>query len=354
MRDIPSFEFIELYETLPDAVNHAGGPLYLPVRMRIGPEAKHPRASWMMLTHHSKRQCTRLHDRVYGLLGMLKEDDPMRQIDINYDKPAPDVLFDALFTMSTLRGRFANGFMLAVEALLNIGLMEDPKYLKKYRDRDLTLPKCRTSAAVTLEVFDAMNLIIPAAEKPPLPNDDSSLSEIQGLSRQLDSYNLTELQWETIIGTILAAIGGNNSEFGADHHLRRPDGKSPWLCAKHARPMPEPHSSSPQWIHATIPSLYLSRVINLIEICAEVKYSSYGAFTRPKYSAARGLRSLITHSQKEQGCDGSKMILDIPSIGYCLEMDSLMNRMVLWLDSGTAEKHDNYRGGGHPRRRFLR
>lgn len=113
-----------------------------------------PIPSWQLLADHFQRRCSRPHDRVYGLLGLLEEGDPMRCIEINYDKPASDVLFDAVLTVPVYHDTRA------IELLTLEGFMEDPNSLEEYRDRDQTMPKLKPFASVMLQVFDSSNLIM--------------------------------------------------------------------------------------------------------------------------------------------------------------------------------------------------
>lgn len=271
-----------------------------------------PQSSSLLLRDHCQRQCSRLHDRVYGLLGMLEEDDPMRKIKINYEKPASEVFFDALFTMSST---FVPHYMGAVEALTRSGLMEDPNDLEKYRDSYHTEPRLRDLAHVTLEVVDALNLILAGYQDSPISYECKE--EIRMLTKQFDSHDhhANEMQWKAITGIIL--VLGTDWMGAESRHIEwkelrwpRMKNKTSWLCTNHAQPLPDPGpEASLSWVQG---SITLASIVKpwamdcIVEGCAR-------------------------HAQDVQECEASKLILEIVDIGFRLELNYREASFRVWL-----------------------
>lgn len=311
MQRIPSFTFVELHSTLlffrgPRHINDLAD-------LRNGREPMQLQSSSLLIKKHAQRTCTRPHDRVYGLLGMLESDDPLHSIDINYDKPASDVLIDALFTMSSVK---YYEFVEAINVLMKEGLLEDPNSLEEYRDRNRTSTRDRAFAGTALKVFDALNLIMACYRE--LPTSQECEGAIEHILGQFawHYHRSDNLLWKAMTGIVLV-LGAENANWRHMEwrrlRLSKLIGHSPWLCKEHASPVPKLRSIS--WIHASgkYPTLGRRRLKDVIETCA--KYRQHG-----------------------RECNGSSMIFTIPDIGFRLEVHFGRKTIEVWLDSETADK----------------
>ncbi|KAH8759404.1 hypothetical protein F5883DRAFT_681925 [Diaporthe sp. PMI_573] len=156
MQDTPSFDLQEMGQAM-IGFRSANGEIpwhimdLIDIRGSTGTTPLEPKSSWVLLTDHCERRCTHRHDHIYGLLGMVKENDPILPIAIDHNKPASDI------TEKENLG--------VIRALMSIGLLEDVNSLEEYSNRDhswkLTENKVvKTFARIALGVFDAMNLIV--------------------------------------------------------------------------------------------------------------------------------------------------------------------------------------------------
>lgn len=315
MQEIPPFSLDELFETVSGygcwtrGIRGPSGRYGCPyMRLVAGtrrrPGIAHdmpmrPIPSWQLFADHFQRRCSRPHDRVYGLLGLLEEGDPMRCIEINYDKPASDVFFDALLMLPVYHDTRA------IELLTLEGFMEDPNSLEEYCDRAQTMRILKRFASVVLEVYDALNLIMAENGFYRISGRFYGLgiTAVPDLIRnsQVDNRIPDELQGKAILGIILA-IGTSNAEqrHAKWRELRwsklKAQFRSSWLCARHARPVPARWSERPKY------SAALRKV----------------QFPRRTWSTNR---TCARHHQFGRACEGPKMILDISHIGFRLELD---------------------------------
>lgn len=200
MQDTPSFDLQELGQAMTGfRSNNSEIPWrmmdLIDIRGSMGAMPMEPKPSWTLLADHCERRCTKHHDHIYGLLGMVKENDPILQIAIDYKKPASDVLFDALFTATS--PSLAKENMELVEALMDIGLLERINSLEEYSDKDhswkLTESEdVKTFARIALRVFDAFNLIAETCGSLLISSDD-----IEGIPIRIgrfDPVSVDELQ----------------------------------------------------------------------------------------------------------------------------------------------------------------
>ncbi|KAG6357483.1 hypothetical protein INS49_013360 [Diaporthe citri] len=155
---------------------------------------------------------------------MVEESDPILQIAIGYNKPAADVLFDALFT-ATSPSLGKNNFAVA-QPLLN--LLEDIN----------SLGDVRTFARIVLGVFDAFNLIQVICVGIPL-----RLYAIEDILAQiccLDPLDVDDFQWKAIIGIMMTVDFGGTWKRRLEQWKKvrwpkfKTQSESLWLCLQHA------------------------------------------------------------------------------------------------------------------------
>lgn len=138
MQDIPSCTLQQMYATIGGFMAGLSGldmDRLVELREEGGRKPLEPKDSWDLVQWHWSRQCTRPHDVIYGLLGLVKNNDPLRQIAVDYDKPASYVLYDTLFMVSTpwLKWKENHSF---IKALMSLGLLEDVNSLEEYSHAD--------------------------------------------------------------------------------------------------------------------------------------------------------------------------------------------------------------------------
>lgn len=303
MQDTPSFNLQELFQAMlggpsKNIKSHLRTMNLIRIRGSEGTTPLEPKSSWTLIVDHCQRRCTHCHDHIYGLLGMVKENDPILQIPIDYNKPASHVLFDALFTATN--PSLAEENWKVVNALMNVGLLEDINCLEEYSNRDhswkLTENNVvKTFARIALGVFDALNLILETCGGLYVFSVDIEAILVQ--IRCLDPLDVDEFQWKAIIGIILAVQHGDASQRSGEQwkKLRWPKFKtqleSLWLCSQHASQL------APGQLH-------VEQSIPL-----------------PDFRPNDVVKTCRHYRQHKSMCDGSKMSLEVPDSGIRLELD---------------------------------
>lgn len=305
MQETPSINFQELFQAMQGFDSRKNGrysPMLKLIDIRGSTDTPplEPKPSWRLVADHCERRCTHRHDHIYGLLGMVKENDPILQIAIDYNKPVSDVLFDALFTATN---PWLGGDNLdVVKALMNIGLLEDINSLEEYSNRDhswkLTENKVvKTFARIALGVFDALNLIMETCGGLRFFSRDI---ELMVALWHFDPRGVDEFQWKAIIGIFLTAGYGAAPErrFEQWKKVRWPKFKtqleSLWLCSQHASQL------APAQLHVT-QSMKIDR--------------------RYEYRPNDVVKACRHYRQDESLCKGYKMSLEVPDSGTRLELD---------------------------------
>lgn len=311
MQETPSLHLQELFEAMlnfPSSKSGVYRRMMNLIKMQ-GSVARwpfEPRSSWMLVADHCQRRCTDRHDHIYGLLGMVKQDDPLLQIAIDYNKPASDVLFDTLFTATS--PSLAEKNLKVVEALMDIGLLEDINSLEEYGNRDhswkLTENKVvKTFSRISLGVFDALNLIMETCDGLLLSSYD-----IEGIliRMRLETLAVDEFQWKAIIGIMLALGRGDASQRRREQWKRtreqwkkvrwprfKTQSESLWLCSEHASQL------APEQLH-------VEKNITLI---------------RHDFRPNDVVKACRHYSRHGSLCEGSKMSLEVRDSGTRLELD---------------------------------
>lgn len=312
MQDTPSFDLKEMRDAMTNFRSiHDQIPWriidLIDARTSEGTPSFHPRPSWVLLRNHCQRQCTRRHDHIYGLLGMVKENDPILQITIDYSKPASDVLFDALFTATNPSLGEEN--FVVVDSLMSIGLLGDIESLEDYSNRDhswkLTENEVvKTFARIALGVFDGLNLIAETCDG--LTLSSSNIQKSLEKVKRLDPADVDEFQWKAIIGIILTSAPGESSQRTHEQwngtreqwkRVRWPKFKTQsnalWLCSNHS---PQP-AQGQLWIGDRISlNCHRFQLNDIVKTCRN--YRHHGT-----------------------PCEGSKMSLEVPDSGTRLELD---------------------------------
>lgn len=311
MQETPSFNLQELFQAMFGFASRNSGVYWrmmnlIDMRGLEGTTPLEPESSWKLVADHCQRRCTHSHDHIYGLLGMVKENDPILQIAIDYNKPASDVLFDALFTATN--PSLARKNLKVVEALMDIGLLEDINSLEEYGNRDhswkLTENKVvKTFSRIALGVFDALNLIMETCDGLLLSSDDITIILI---NMRLEALAVDEFQWKAIIGIMLTLGQGDASQRRHEQWKRtreqwkkvrwpkfKTQSESLWLCSKHASHL------APEQLH-----LEKNITLNRLDL-------------RPN-DVVKTCRHYRQHGSL---CEGSKMSLEVPDSGTRLELD---------------------------------
>lgn len=335
MQEIPPVDFAEMGEAFSNQgliIRDGGAHMLNLFRLRAkeGGTMWWSSSSWILLRDHCQRRCTRPQDRIYGLLGMVKDDDPIRQITVNYEKPVSDVLFDVLFTVSGpwLQTR---QILCVMKTLMSVGLLEDVDSLEGYSKRDhawkFTEDEIvRRFARISLRVFDALNLIM--ATFGGLTMSHRSDEAVERLVEQIASLDrpasgVDKFQWKAVLGIVLA--------FGLEGFCERINeqwkkfrwpklkAESFWLCAEHSRPTPLHRPFAPKQLH-------LAESVPL-------KESEYRPNEIFKTCAQYGQSGLL--------CEGYKMSLDVPESHTRLELDYTDQRrreviLNIWFQIGAS------------------
>lgn len=329
MQETPSFDLEDLFRAV-IRFNAAGGSRHsrnatfmltlIDIRGETGMETAGPQSSWELIWLHCHRRCTNRHDHIYGLLGMLEEDDPILQIAIDYKQPASDVLFDALFTVTN--PSLGSNNWKVLEALMDIGLLEDINSLEEYSNRDhswkLTDNEVvKTFARIALGFFDALNLM-------------ETCSGLRFLSGGVvakvwrpEPLDVDEFQWKAIIGMVLTAKSEEDYKGRGEQWKRRREqwnkerwpkfrtqSESLWLCSQHAS----------QFVPAQV----------------HVKTS----ITQDDYDFRPNDFSKTCRHYRQDGslCDGSKMSLEVPDSGLRLELEYAAPTLdlAIWFQEGVS------------------
>lgn len=307
MQETPSFDLQELFQAMLGFGRRNEENYYLmmdliDIRGSTGTTPLEPQPSWELIKYHCQRRCTHRHDRIYGLLGMVKENDPILQIAIDYKQPASDVLFDALFT--TTNPSLAKENWNVVEALMDIGLLEDINSLEKYSNRDhswkLTENEVvKTFARIALGVFDALNLMLETCDG--FRFSPSEMKDILAGISCLDPRDVDDFQWKAIIGIMLTVEFGDACRWKGRveqwKELRWPKFKtqseSLWLCSQHASQL-------------TPAQLHVEKSLKL---------------NRHEFQPNDVVKTCRHYRQDGSLCGGSKMSLEVPDSGTRLELD---------------------------------
>ncbi|KAK8212702.1 heterokaryon incompatibility protein-domain-containing protein [Phyllosticta capitalensis] len=285
-----------------------------------------------------KFQSKRLHDRVYGVLGLLADHmdgtSPVDYIDVDYSKPTAEVILDALLEsrVPTEEEYFLTctaGMLLEWGNIMmgNITI-EEPLHelFKKYLRSNRTSERHKSLARLAMQSYDALNgllwLMTSNAnsnrfqeEQPP------DLKSMRGLfGRILRSFDpvLMPTPQQSAIMIGLALVSEINcqrprtSDFvSAAAPCPEPEWTSPvWRCKKHQVKYPEEEESRnyakyPKWItHG--------------ERGPEpVGATGSSEFNAPNFNLRHFAKACPEYSAS-QPCNASTMLFKIPEVGFRL------------------------------------
>jgi hypothetical protein len=331
MQDTPSIDLEDMYKSATGfrSANNEGMAWYMMQLIRLrgstGKTPLEPKPSWRLLRDHCQRRSTRQQDHIYGLLGMVEQNDPILQIAIDYNQPASDVLFDALFTATNPSLGEEN--LAVAEALASIGLLDDINSLEGYSNRDhnwrLTANEVvRKFARISLVVFDALNFIVAA-----LDNIELWTGDVQKIVKQisrLEPPGINDFQWKAVIGVILA-VGLRDD--GRERLVQWMKARWPkfeeqseclWVCSKHASQPLSPDLE--QLMHVKQKVWLDSRTFRPSDAVSTCRY----------------------HRQYDSLCEGFHMILEVLDSGTRLEFDFTNHReneavLNIWFKRGPTE-----------------
>ncbi|KAJ0104240.1 hypothetical protein J7T55_001727 [Diaporthe amygdali] len=251
---------------------------------------------WRILRDFTGYQSSRPADRVYGLLGMVADDDdgssPAANIHVDYDKPVLQVLLDAMFESSPP----LTEYRLVTLCLGPPSTYDSLSLLEEYITRSTTTPRQRYFAKHALHAFEAFNIIksVPGA---PHRYDIRDITDDLFASAAETGWKPSCRQSAALIGLLLARWTSKPVAHWKANRERRGQKPSPWQCAAH-------------W------SVYRDQVVP----------APYEMVTR--VTAARSWdRKGVVDACGEQSrfCDGSTITCEIPQIGLRLLVQPAIN-----------------------------
>ncbi|KAH7155780.1 heterokaryon incompatibility protein-domain-containing protein [Dactylonectria estremocensis] len=296
MKTIPPFKFEEFRE-------HVGSFFVDPSAPDINKlynlcnRKKHP--LWEILRGFDSYESTKPNDRLYGLLGLVANNvdgtSPVDHIHVDYDKPLCDVMLDAVFESQPplyLYEGVAKVLLDYTECNIDV--------LELYRDDNKTSKRHSELADVTLQVFDAMHMIMNALHT--LHSGWCLRHAYRNLFPSLEHKEFvpTQLDRAVFIGVTLAfGVGGENSALLDENweKLRRPRLKgSPWRCEHHK------------------------------DAAGTGSISNADGWDADLYDAPWDLESIAKACGNEnadvQSCDGSCMTFELPNIGFRMVIET--------------------------------
>ncbi|KAK8191038.1 heterokaryon incompatibility protein-domain-containing protein [Phyllosticta capitalensis] len=291
---------------------------------------------WSILgsTNWGLFKCQRLHDRVYGVLGLVATHpdgtSPVDYIDVDYTKPPAEIILDAALESRPPLDRCPEIFH---DALLDDhGMIQERTFdaFGKYLASERTSPRHRELASYALRACDALNILSSFEESRVAAwfeysalcsffarlGDTSTSGDGGDGGDGGDVFEPSIIDSAVMMGLSMS-IGfsmdivtsvtrgfdwakATATDFANWKDCRMPyiSTKSPWRCARH-------HSDG-RWRH-------------------RVRGKSSATLKHKVLDPATIERACGRYSSHRQACDGSKLIFDMPDVGFRLVLQQKNN-----------------------------
>ncbi|KAK8249304.1 hypothetical protein IWZ00DRAFT_488713 [Phyllosticta capitalensis] len=293
-----------------------------------------------------KFQSKRLHDRVYGVLGLLADHvdgtSPVDYIDVDYGKPTAEVILDALFESRVPTSNehfltYAAGMLLEKDNVM----IQEPVFelFKRYINSDRTSERHKELARLTMQSYDAMNnLLWLIASDTSSDHREKQLPDQQSMrglyGRILQSFDPvlmpTPQQSAVMIGLALVSEINCQRPKTVDSGSvagpwRKPVLTSPvWRCDKHQVRYPREeenknHAEFYKWIASG------RRGPEPIGVTGS------SGFKAANFDGRQAAKACLEYSAS-QPCDASTLLFKIPEVGFRLtfQTSGMANNGQVW------------------------